>query len=69
MALAERDDLDLNVTWIPEKAREDLGVTPDETFDPDFMKELFDFGYRRTLDGEAWVDFEKALKEQNLKSY
>ena len=65
-ALAERDGLNLNLTWIPEGAREEVGVTPDEIFDPDLMKALFDFGYRRTLVGETWVDFEKVLQEQNL---
>ena len=57
------------MTWIPERALEEVGVTPDEIVDPDLMKALFDFGYRRTLGGETWVDFEKALQEQILKPY
>jgi hypothetical protein len=31
------------------------------------MKALFGFGYRRTLGGETWVDFEEAPQEQKLK--
>jgi len=59
--LAERDGLDLSVTWIPESAREQIGVEPSEVFDPDYMRALFDYGYRRTLQGNTWKDFSEFL--------
>lgn len=56
-ALAERDGLDLDVTWIPDEVHTELGLEPTEAFDPKYMKALFDFAYRRTLAGETWTDF------------
>ena len=61
--LARRDGLTLDVTWIPESVRTDLGVEPTEAFDPRYMKALFDFGYRQTLEGGTWRDF-SVLMEQ-----
>jgi len=55
-ALAERDGINLHATWIPDEAREALGVEPSEAFDPKYMRALFDYGYRRVLDGKAWYD-------------
>ena len=60
--LAERDGLDLNVTWIPEGTNEQLEVTPTEEFDPRYMKALFEYGHQRTLNGETWSDFFQLLK-------
>lgn len=55
--LAERDGLDLEVTWIPDEVHTSLGVESTEAFDPKYMKALFEFGYERTLAGETWKDF------------
>ncbi len=60
-SLAKRDGLQLEVTWIPEAVHSDLGVEPTEAFDPNYMKALFEFGYRRTLAGETWKDFEAMM--------
>ena len=54
--LADRDGLDLEVTWIPDEAREEIGVKPAEVFDPKYMKALFEYGYQRTIDRGVWQD-------------
>ncbi len=56
-SLAERDGLDMKVTWIPDGAHEAVGVAATEAFDPNYMSALFEFGYRQTLDGGTWQDF------------
>lgn len=61
--LAERDGLDLDVTWIPDEVHTELGLEPTEAFDPEYMKALFEFGYRRTLAGETWQDFSDMISE------
>jgi hypothetical protein len=61
--LAERDGLHLKVTWIPEQALVEIAVEPTEAFDPRYMKALFEFGYRRTLEGNTWKDFGKMIEE------
>jgi hypothetical protein len=61
--LAERDGLHLEVTWIPEQALVEIAVEPTEAFDPRYMKALFEFGYRRTLEGNTWKDFGKMIEE------
>jgi hypothetical protein len=65
-SLAERDGLDLDVTWIPDSVRTELEVEPTEAFDPAYMSALFDFGYERTMQGETWVDLSEYL--QNLET-
>lgn len=55
-ALAERDDIEVHATWIPDEAREELRVEPSEAFDPKYMRALFEYGYRRTLEGKTWFD-------------
>jgi predicted acylesterase/phospholipase RssA len=50
-AVTQRDGVDLKMTWIPPNAPPNPGR---ELFDPKYMTELFDYGYRRMLDGEAW---------------
>ena len=61
--LAERDGLDLEVTWIPDEAPDEIGVEATEAFDPRYMRALFDFGYRRTLEGNTWKDFETMIEQ------
>lgn len=60
-ALAERDGLDMKVTWIPDEAYTGLGIVASEAFDPKYMRALFDFGYRRTMEGMTWLDFSDML--------
>ncbi len=60
-SLAKRDGLKLEVTWIPDEVHSSLGVEPTEAFDPKYMKALFEFGYRQTLAGETWQDFEAMM--------
>ena len=62
--LAKRDGLDLEVTWIPDEAREEIAVKPSETFDPKYMKALFNYGYERTINGEVWQDFSILIDEK-----
>ena len=50
-ALADRDGVDVFITWIP---RDAVDVESDEVFDPDYMSALFDLAARRTLNGETW---------------
>ena len=61
--LADRDGLDLEVTWIPDEAREEIGVKPAEVFDPKYMKALFEYGYQRTIDKGVWQDFSKLVDD------
>ena len=63
--LAERDGLDLDVTWIPDEVRDELGVKPSEAFDPNYMKALFNYGYQRMEKGEVWQDFSKLIDAEN----
>ena len=60
-ALAERDGLDVQLTWIPNGVVE---VVPAEAFDPDYMKALFKFGYERMLDGDAFIDVADAIEQE-----
>ncbi len=50
-ALAQRDGVDVKLTWIPLTAIRDPG---NEVFDPEYMSALFDFGYQRGVSGTAW---------------
>jgi uncharacterized protein YceK len=61
--LANRDGLDLEVTWIPDDAREEIGVKPAEVFDPRYMEALFKYGYQRTIDKGVWQDFSKLVDD------
>jgi predicted acylesterase/phospholipase RssA len=56
-ALADRDGIDFEFTYLPDDANEVIGVKPPEEFDPKYMKALFEYGQRRTLDGETWTNF------------
>jgi len=49
--LAQRDDIALNLLWIPE----DFAVEPQEAFDPVYMKALYDLGYQDGLAGNRWL--------------
>lgn len=50
-AVTQRDGVELQMAWIPKNAPLNPGH---EFFDPEYMTELFDYGYRRAQDGEAW---------------
>lgn len=50
-AVTQRDGVELQMTWIPVTAPPNPGR---EVFDPQYMTELFDYGYRRVKDSEAW---------------
>ena len=63
LALAERDGLELQISWIPEEAVSD--VLSDEPFDPDFMRALFEYGYQRVSEGDAWTDAHEAMETIN----
>ena len=60
-SLAERDGLDMKITWIPDGAQEAIGIAATEAFDPEYMRALFQFGYRRTLQGDTWQDFSEMM--------
>jgi hypothetical protein len=47
---ARRDGLDYNLAYIPEEFEE----KSKEPFDPEYMRKLFDLGYRLAKDGYAW---------------
>ncbi len=49
-AIAQRDRLEYNLTYIPSTFTE----TSEELFDPKYMRKLFDLGYRQGVDGVAW---------------
>lgn len=48
--IAERDNIDFNVLWIPETFDE----VPTEMFDPVYMSALYDLGYQYGLAGDQW---------------
>jgi hypothetical protein len=54
-ALAKRDGVKIELTWITDAAPKNPG---DEVFDPKYMAALFDYGYRRALDGKVWTEFD-----------
>jgi len=62
--LAQRDGLDLKITWIPKEARDEIDVEPSEKFDPNYMKALFDFAHRRTLNGKTWMEFAALMESE-----
>ncbi len=49
-AIAERDDIDLNIVAIPR----DFDKQPEEAFDPVYMTALYDLGYEYGLAGDRW---------------
>lgn len=49
-ALCKRDGNDFNLAYIPP----DFMVEPQETFDPEYMRQLFDRGYRMAIEGYPW---------------
>lgn len=48
--LCQRDGSKYNLAYIPA----DFDVEPGEAFDPVYMAELYELGYRRALSGKAW---------------
>jgi hypothetical protein len=66
-SLAERDGLDMKITWIPDGAQEAIGIAATEAFDPEYMRALFQFGYRRTLQGDTWQDFSDMLNAVHMR--
>lgn len=48
--LAERDQIDFNLAFIPKSFDE----KPEEEFDPVYMKKLFEVGYQAALDRYPW---------------
>ena len=63
-ALAERDGVDVRLTWIPDDA---VDVQAEEAFDPYYMKALFDFGYERAVSGKPWLDVSDALNARSVE--
>lgn len=49
-AIALRDDIGLNIVWIPE----DFDIPTGEPFDPVYMNALYDLGYKLGLAGKFW---------------
>jgi predicted acylesterase/phospholipase RssA len=62
-ATTQRDGVDLELTWIPMKAPADPG---EELFDPKYMSALFEYGYNRTVEGDAWTKID--LSSTNLQA-
>ena len=51
-AIAQRDKMDLHVTWIPR----DFDAESKELFDPEYMKALYSVGYEYGRAGDRWLD-------------
>ena len=62
-AVTQRDGVELQLTWIPVNAPPNPGR---EVFDPQYMTELFDYGYRHMQDGQAWrlIDLQNMTARQ-----
>lgn len=50
-AMAERDDIDLNIIGIPVE----FDAEAEEPFDPVYMKALYDLGFQKGLAGDGWL--------------
>ncbi len=57
--LAQRDGVDVKLTWIPENA---VSQKPEEAFDSQYMQALFDYGYQRATKDAPWVDVAEVVK-------
>ena len=53
IAIAQRDGIDLQVTSIPQ----DFDLEPNEAFDPEYMRALYDLGYQTGLNGVDWSPY------------
>jgi len=60
-SLAQRDGIDLKITWIPS---ENVDVKSEQVFDPKYMTALFDFGQRIVKQPGFWVDPIKLLNHR-----
>ncbi|MGB0694318.1 MAG: patatin-like phospholipase family protein [Rhodospirillaceae bacterium] len=49
-AIAQRDNIDFNLTWIPK----DFELEPDEAFDPVYMTALYEYGFNHGKNLEVW---------------
>ncbi|HYV20652.1 MAG TPA: patatin-like phospholipase family protein [Verrucomicrobiae bacterium] len=50
-SITQRDGTDFNLAFIPN----DFKVVHKEDFDPEFMKELYKFGYNEAMSGYSWM--------------
>jgi len=57
--LAERDDLNFYLSYIPD----DFDVDEKEMFDPVYMRALFDRGYRMAKEEDTWLDVLKEIEK------
>jgi len=57
--MAQRDGVNVQLTWIPENA---VQQKPEEAFDTQYMQALFNFGYQRAITGSPWVDVAEVVK-------
>jgi hypothetical protein len=48
---ARRDGLDFNLAFIPDN----FDLTPNEPFDPVYMRALYELGRGRALEGYPWA--------------
>jgi len=60
-ALAERDNLDFNLAFIPANFED----TPNEIFDSQWMQKLFDLGYQLGKAGYPWKDAPPDFREDH----
>lgn len=62
-ALAKRDGVKIELTWITGDALKDPG---EQVFDPEYMAALFDYGYQRALKNSVWteIDIDKVTSLQ-----
>ena len=61
--LAMRDGYDYNLAYIPSEFKEE----PKETFDPAYMKKLFDVGYKLARTGYAWQKIPPRLQKHERR--
>ena len=64
-ALAERDNLDFNLAYIPA----DFTETPSGEFDRQYMKALFDTAYERASEGYPWEKMPPELKTAPIRCH
>jgi len=42
-------------------------VSSEEAFDPAYMSAMFEYGYKRAINGDAWVDIGEEIEKGHRK--
>ena len=62
--MADDQGIAVKVTWLPDSVSD---LENKELFDTSFMSALYELGYARALNGEAWTDFNELLAGDSVR--